>query len=65
MSGGYSAKELLMWIGGTLVAVMIVIFGVIMVVDTYLAFRDPSDPIEQQRRLSQEPTQEPTQEQSR
>ncbi|SHN83090.1 hypothetical protein [Bradyrhizobium erythrophlei] len=34
-----------MWIGGTLVAVMIVIFGVILVVDTYLAFRDPSDPL--------------------
>ena len=44
-----------MWIGGTLVAAMIVIFGVILVVDTYLAFRDPSDPLEQQRSLSQEP----------
>jgi len=55
MSGGYPAKEILMWIGGTLVAAMIVIFGVILVVDTYLAFRDPSDPLEQQRSLSQEP----------
>ena len=43
-----------MWTGGTLVAVMIVIFGVILVVDTYLAFRDPSDPPEQQRGLSRE-----------
>ena len=54
MFGDYSAKEILMWIGGTLVAVMIVIFGVILVVDTYLAFRDPSDPPEQQRGLSRE-----------
>jgi hypothetical protein len=54
MFGEYSAREILMWIGGTLVAVMIVIFGVILVVDTYLAFRDPSDPLEQQRSLSQE-----------
>jgi hypothetical protein len=45
MFGEYSAREILMWIGGTLVAVMIVIFGVILVVDTYLAFRDPSDPL--------------------
>ena len=54
MFGDYSAREILMWIGGVLVAVVIVIFGVIMVVDTYLAFRDPSDPLEQQRALSQE-----------
>jgi hypothetical protein len=47
MPGGYSAKEILMWIGGTLVVAMIVIFGVILVVDMYLDFRDPSDPIEQ------------------
>jgi hypothetical protein len=54
MPGGYSAKEILMWIGGTLVVAMIVIFGVILVVDMYLDFRDPNDPIEQERSLSQE-----------
>jgi hypothetical protein len=54
MSGGYSAKEILMWIGGTLVAAMIVIFCVIMVVDMYLSFRDPNDPLERHRALSQE-----------
>ena len=54
MSGGYSAKEILMWIGGTLVAAMIVVFCVIMVVDMYLPFRDPSDPLERHRALSQE-----------
>ena len=53
MFGDYSAKEILMWIGGTLVAAMIVVFGVILVVDTYLAFRDPSD-LEQRRALSEE-----------
>jgi hypothetical protein len=54
MFGDYSAKEILMWIGGMVVAAMIVIFGVIMVVDMYLAFQDPSDPMEQRRGLTRE-----------
>lgn len=54
MFGDYSAKEIMSWVGGMLIAVAIVIFGVIMVVDTYLAFRDPSDPQERQGGLAQE-----------
>ncbi len=54
MSGGYSAKEILTWIGGTLIVAVIVIFGVIMVVDMYLAFQDPNDPLEQRRGVAQE-----------
>ena len=54
MFGTYPAREILMWIGGVLFAAMIVIFGVIMVVDTYLAFLDPNDALEQRRSLSQE-----------
>lgn len=54
MFGEYSIKEILLWIGGTLVAAMIVMFGVIMVVDTYLAFQDPSDLMERQGGLRPE-----------
>jgi hypothetical protein len=54
MFGGYSAREILLWIGGTLVVAVFVMFGVILVVDTYLDFRDPSDMLQRQGGLGQE-----------
>jgi hypothetical protein len=42
----YSIREILLWIGGMLVAVAITtILGVIDVLDNYLAVHDPSDPL--------------------
>jgi hypothetical protein len=41
MFGTTPAREILMWIGGMLVAAAIAIFGVICLVDAYLAVHDP------------------------
>lgn len=43
MFGTYPVREILFWIGGMLVAAAIAIFGVICLVDAYLAFHDPAD----------------------
>ena len=43
-----------MWIGGMSVAAVIVISGLIYVVDTFLAFHDPSDPLTPQAGLKAE-----------
>jgi hypothetical protein len=51
MFGTYPAREILMWIGGMLVAAAIAIFGVTCLVDAYLAFHDPADPLAIQRDL--------------
>jgi len=40
-----------MWIGGMLVAAAIAIFGVICLVDAYLAVHDPADALSIQRDL--------------
>jgi hypothetical protein len=51
MFGTYPAREILMWIGGMLVAAAIAIFGVTYLVDAYLAFHDPADALAIQRDL--------------
>jgi hypothetical protein len=51
MFGTYPAREILMWIGGMLVAAAIAIFGVICLVDAYLAVHDPADALSIQRDL--------------
>ncbi len=43
MFGTYAAREILFWIGSMLVAAAIAIFGVIYLVDAYLAFEEPAD----------------------
>jgi hypothetical protein len=43
MFGTYPAREILMWIGGTLVAAALAIFGVIYLVDACVDFHDPDD----------------------
>jgi hypothetical protein len=43
MFGTYPAREILMWIGGMLVAAAIAIFGVIHLVDACVDFHDPDD----------------------
>jgi hypothetical protein len=54
MFGTYPAREILMWIGGMLVAAAIAIFGVICLVDAYLAVHDPADALSIQRDLNQD-----------
>jgi hypothetical protein len=49
MFGTYPAREILMWIGGMLVAAAIAIFGVTCLVDAYLAVHDPADALSIQR----------------
>jgi hypothetical protein len=51
MFGTYPAREILMWIGGMLLAAVIAIFGVTCLVDAYLAFHDPADALAIQRDL--------------
>jgi hypothetical protein len=51
MFGTYPAREILMWIGGMLVAAAVAIFGVICLVDAYLAVHDPADALSIQRDL--------------
>jgi hypothetical protein len=51
MFGTTPAREILMWIGGMLVAAAIAIFGVICLVDAYLAVHDPADALSIQRDL--------------
>lgn len=46
MFGTYPAREILMWIGGMLIAAAIAIFGVIYAVDAYLALHEPADTFE-------------------
>lgn len=49
---GDSAKEIMLWIGGLLVAGAITILGAIWAVDSYLAFHDPNDPLTEQGGLA-------------
>ena len=42
---GDSAKEAWMWVGGLLVAAVILIFGMRLLVDNYIAPHDPGDPL--------------------
>jgi hypothetical protein len=51
MFGTYPAREILVWIGGMLIAAAIAIFGVICLVDAYLAVHDPADALSIQRDL--------------
>jgi hypothetical protein len=44
MFGGYSVKEVLLWVGGMAVAAVITILAVIWATDT-LDPRDPADPL--------------------
>ena len=44
-----------MWIGGMLMAAAIAIFGVICLVDVYLAVHDPADELSIQRDLKTGP----------
>jgi hypothetical protein len=55
MFGTYPAREILMWIGGMLMAAAIAIFGVIFLVDAYLAVHDPADALVIQRDLKSGP----------
>jgi hypothetical protein len=48
MLGEYSIKELLIWIGGMLVAAAILILGVIYAVDSLIAPPNLEDPLTKQ-----------------
>jgi hypothetical protein len=52
MLGDYSIKEILVWIGGMLVAAALIILGVIYAVDTLIAPPNPADPLSKQRGLN-------------
>jgi hypothetical protein len=43
--GPYSIREILLWIGGMVVAATIIILAVIYVTDNFLIPRDPTDPL--------------------
>ena len=43
--GPYSIREMLLWIGGMVVAATIIILAVIYVTDNFLIPHDPTDPL--------------------